>query len=246
MDALLFLAVGAAGLLLMLLVFLPIYFVTWSMPPGFFEAFLYTALFGAAAAALSLLPGLAAALASRRGGVVGALSQVLYVPAVVPPTSVGVLLLASFNLPRALCINGVGAFCPLRDLPAYVVNQPLGVLIGMTVMALPVSYAVFEGALREERAELYFRSLGFSGFSLLFMILLSMRRAALTAFVFAWVRSFGELGVLLVFASYPVTASIYIYNAWLTYGVGAAVGASLATALVSIGVAYLARWRLSK
>lgn len=233
-------------MVLLLLVFLPLYFVTWPLPPGFLEAFLYTALFGGVAAALSLVPGLAAALASSRGGVLGALSQVLYVPAVVPPTSVGVLLLASFNLPRALCMNGVGAFCVLRDLPSYVVNQPLGVLIAMAVMALPVSYAVFDGALREERAELYFRSLGFSGLSLLFMVLLSMRRAALAAFVFAWVRSFGELGVLLVFASYPVTASIYIFNAWLTYGVGAAVGASLAVALVSIGVAYLARWRLSK
>jgi len=44
------------------------------------------------------------------------------------------------------------------------------------------------------------------------------------AFVFSWIRSFGELGVLLIFASYPMTASIYIYQAWLNHGVGPAWG----------------------
>jgi len=51
--------------------------------------------------------------------------------------------------------------------------------------------------------------------------------------------------VLLIFASYPVTASIYIYQAWLSYGVGPAVGASLAVIAAVAALAFVARRWLS-
>jgi tungstate/molybdate transport system permease protein len=238
--------VGASvSILLLLLVALPLAYFE-APPPGLVESVALTAVFGLVASLLALVPGLAAALAVRRGGVLGVLSQVLYVPAVVPPTSVGVLLLASFSLPRAACAEGAEALCGAAEfISEHVVNQALGVLIAMTVMALPVSFSIFDGALREERAEAFFRSLGFSGARLLLLLLLSLRSATVSALVFSWIRSFGELGVLLIFASYPMTASIYIYQTWLAYGVGPAVGASLVVMAVAVALAFAARRWLS-
>lgn len=214
-------------------------------PPGFVESFVLTAVFGLAASLLSLVPGLAAAVAARRGGAWGALAQVLYIPAVVPPTSVGVLLLASFS-PRLFCEGGVEVLCASASFVSeHVINRPLGVLIAMAVMALPTSFSIFDGALREERAEAFFRALGFSGLGLLLLLLLSLRSATASALVFSWIRSFGELGVLLIFASYPMTASIYIFQAWHSYGVGPAVGASLAVIAAVAALAFVARRWLS-
>ena len=205
--------VATVTTLLLLFVFLPLVHAR-PPPPGLFESMTLTAAFGLAAAALSLVPDLAAAMALRRGGIWAVLAQVLYVPAVVPPTSVGVLLLASFSLPRLYCAEGVEALCCAASfVNEYIINRPLGVLTAMTVMALPVAFSIFDGALREERAEIFFRSLGLSEPRLL-LTLLSLRTATVSAFIFAWIRSFSELGVLLIFASYPVTASIYIYQAW--------------------------------
>ena len=51
--------------------------------------------------------------------------------------------------------------------------------------------------------------------------------------------------MLLIFASYPVTASIYIYQAWLIYGVGPAVGASLVVIAAVAVLAFVARRWLS-
>ncbi|MEZ0319508.1 MAG: sulfate ABC transporter permease [Pyrobaculum sp.] len=230
-----------AGLLAAVLMAVPLAYAA-APPPGLAEALLLTAAFGAAASATSLVPGMAAAMAARRGGRLGAAAQVLYVPAVLPPTAVGVLLLATFSYPRALCQLGAEALCPLAELSlGHVINHPLGVYIAMTVMALPVTFSIYDGALKEERAEAYLRSLGFSGPGLVYLLMKSLRPATASAFLFSWVRSFGELGVLLVFASYPPTASIYIYNAWLIYGVGPAVSASLITAAVVTAAAYLAR-----
>jgi molybdate/tungstate transport system permease protein len=232
-----------ASVLLLLIVALPLLYV--DPPPGFVESFVLTAVFGLAASLLSLVPGLAAAVAARRGGAWRALAQVLYIPAVVPPTSVGVLLLASFSLPRLFCEEGVATLCALASFVSeYVINKPLGVLIAMAVMALPTSFSIFDGALREERAEAFFRALGFSGPKLL-LLLLSLRSATASALVFSWIRSFGELGVLLIFASYPMTASIYIYQAWLIYGVGPAVGASLVVIAAAAALAFVARRWLS-
>jgi molybdate/tungstate transport system permease protein len=245
MDSFVKAVVGlTASVLLLLLVALPLLYVD-PPPPGFVESFVLTAVFGLAASLLSLVPGLAAAVAARRGGAWRALTQVLYIPAVVPPTSVGVLL-ASFSLPRLFCEEGVATLCALASFVSeYVINRPLGVLIAMAVMALPTSFSIFDGALREERAEAFFRALGFSGLRLLFLLLLSLRSATASALVFSWIRSFGELGVLLIFASYPVTASIYIYQAWLSYGVGPAVGASLAVIAAVAALAFVARRWLS-
>lgn len=239
------LAASAAVALLLLLVLLPLYFVE-APPLGLTSALATTASLGGLAALLSLPMGLAAALATRRGGLWGAAMQALYVPAVVPPTSVGVLLLASFSLPRALCAGGAPAACPLSQIYDYFVNKPLGVLLAMFVMALPTSFSIYDGALKEERAEAYLRSLGFSGLSLLGALMSSLRRATISALVFSWIRSFGELGTLLIFASYPVTTSIYIYNAWLIYGVGPAVGASLAVMAAVLATAYAVRTWLSR
>jgi len=238
--------VGASvSVLLLLLVALPLAYFE-APPPGFVESVALTAVFGLAASLLALVPGLAAALAVRRGGLLGVVSQVLYVPAVVPPTSVGVLLLASFSLPRAACVEGVGLLCGVAAfVSGHVVNKPLGILIAMTVMALPVSFSIFDGALREERAEAFFRSLGFSGLRLFLLLFLSLRSATVSALVFSWIRSFGELGVLLIFASYPMTASIYIYQTWLTHGIGPAVGASLVVMAVVMALAFVVRRWLS-
>ena len=240
-DAVKAVAASTAALLALLLLALPLVFLS-APPPGFVESFLFTAAASAAAAGGSLLPGLAVAMAARRGGAWGALGMVLYVPALVPPTSVGVLLLAAFSTPRLLCGD-----CPLSQfVSAWVVNQPLGVLLAMWVMALPVAYSIYDGALREERAEAFFRSLGFSGLRLLVLTAMSLREATLSAALFAWLRGFGELGVLLVFANYPYAASIYIYNAWLIYGVGPAIGASLAVVAAALAVGYAARRWLSR
>ncbi len=228
-----------------LLILLPAYFVE-APPPGLLNAFAITAALGGLAALLSLPVGLATALAARRGGVWSAVAQILYVPAIVPPTSVGVLLLASFSLPRALCAGGIPVACPLSQFYDYFVNRPLGVLLAMFVMALPVSFSIYDGALKEERAEAYLRSLGFSGFALIGSLMSSLRPATVSALVFSWIRSFGELGALLIFASYPVTTSIYIYNAWLIYGVGPAVGASLAVMAAVLAIAYAVRAWLSR
>ncbi|MFN7105724.1 MAG: sulfate ABC transporter permease [Pyrobaculum sp.] len=233
-----------AAVLLFLLAALPLVYLQ-PPPAGFLESIFLTALFGAMSAAFALVPGLAAAMAAR--GRWGPLSQVFYIPAVVPPTSVGVLLLASFQVPRAACIGGIEWTCGIAAFVSeHVVNRPLGILIAMWVMALPVTFSIYDGALREERAEVFFRSLGYSGTRLVWVMMRSLRSTTTSAFIFAWIRSFGELGVLLVFASYPPTAAIYIYNAWLTYGVGPAVGASLAVATVAYMTAYLARRWLSR
>ncbi|MFN3804540.1 MAG: sulfate ABC transporter permease [Pyrobaculum sp.] len=233
-----------AAALLFLLAALPLVYLQ-PPPPGFLESIALTAVFGAISAALALAPGLAAAMITRSGW--GLLSQVFYIPAVVPPTSVGVLLLASFQVPRAACIGGVEWTCGLAAFVSeHVVNKPLGILIAMWVMALPIAFSIYDGALREERAEVFFKSLGYSGMRLMWVMMRSLRSATASAFIFAWIRSFGELGVLLIFASYPPTAAIYIYNAWLTYGVGPAVGASLAVATVAFMMAYLARRWLSR
>lgn len=226
------LALAAVVFVALLLFILPVAYLG-APPPGFGEAFLLTALFSGAAAGLGLLPGLAVAVWGR-GGWRAAAAQILYAPAVVPPTAVGVLLLAAFRNP----------LLP-EWLYGFFVNKAAGVLLAMFVMALPVSYAVFDGALKDVRAELYFRSLGLGGLRLLAALLLSLKRAAAAAFLLSFLRGFGELGVLLIFASYPPTMSIYIYQAFLQEGLGATVAASMAVAALGVSTAYLLRlWLL--
>ncbi len=238
-------AVAAVIILLLLLIILPLLYAG-PLPPGFTETLLTTAFFSGVASVISLPFGLATALWGRSPGR-AFISQVLYVPAVVPPTSVGVLLLSAVMSPSKIC-SAVGQNCDFisNALYAFFVNKPAGVLLAMFVMALPVSYVVFDGALREIRAEAYFKSLGFKGAGLLLMILLSLRKATISAFIFSFLRGFGELGVLLIFASYPPTLSIYIYNAWLIYGVGPAVTASLLAMGAGIVSAYVVRIWFSK
>ncbi|ACB39912.1 sulfate ABC transporter permease [Pyrobaculum neutrophilum] len=227
------LALAAVVFVALLLFILPVAYLG-APPPGFAEVFLLTALFSGAAAGLGLLPGLAVAVWGR-GGWRAAVAQILYAPAVVPPTAVGVLLLAAFRNP----------LLP-EWLYGFFVNKAAGVLLAMFVMALPVSYAVFDGALKDVRAELYFRSLGLGGLRLLAALLLSLRRAAAAAFLLSFLRGFGELGVLLIFASYPPTMSIYIYQAFLQEGLGATVAASMAVAALGVSTAYLLRLWLSR
>ncbi|MEM0370819.1 MAG: sulfate ABC transporter permease [Pyrobaculum sp.] len=235
------LAGASASLLFFLLIATPMFFFA-EPPPGFLYSLALTAVLGAATSALALPFGLASAMAARRRGGWEAAAMLMYLPAVIPPTSVGVLLLATFNLPRLLCQGGASYLCGLSDIITnYVVNNVAGIFIAMYVMALPVAFSIYDGALREERAEAFFRSLGFGGLKLLILTAASLRTATLSAFIFSWIRSFGELGVLLVFASYPPTTAIYIYNTWLTYGVPPAVGASIVLMTIGVAAAYLLR-----
>ncbi|MCU7788632.1 MAG: sulfate ABC transporter permease [Pyrobaculum sp.] len=231
--------------MILLLIVLPLAHAG-ELAPGLGESLVLTALFSVAASALALLPGLAVAMWGRAPGR-GLAAQILYVPAVVPPTAVGVLLLGSVTAPGKIC-GWLGVDCRYVSEALYglFVNKPAGIVLAMFVMALPVVYAVFDGALREVRAEAYFRSLGFGGLKLLWLVLLSLRRAAASAFIFSFLRGFGELGVLLIFAAYPPTLPIYIYNSWLIYGVGPAVTASLLTMAIGVVSAYVIRLWLSR
>lgn len=162
------------------------------------------------------------------------------------PNGGGVLLLASFNSPGELCRLAGGSCGWAAWLYGAFVNKPAGVVLAMLVMALPVTYAVFDGALRKSRTEAYFRSLGLRGLSLIWAMLLSLRRAAVSALILSFLRGFGELGALLIFASYPPTVPIYIYNSWLIYGVGPAASAAILVIAASAVAAYLLKIWLYK
>lgn len=205
-------------------------------PPGFLSALATTAAASSIASLLGALSGFVVAFEARRNAVLSALSPLMLSIAVVPPTALGVLLLASLGALRAL---GAGAAADA------LINTFAGVVLAMYFVAASTSYSVVEGALRSGELEAFLRSLGLSELQQMALTLASLKRTLLVAYATSWLRGFGELGALLIIAQTPVTAALYIYNAWQIYGVGPAASASLALMAFGSASAYLLlrRWR---
>jgi molybdate transport system permease protein len=158
----------------------------------------FTLRMAAAATALVLLPGLAAALllARYRGPLRGALDTLLSLPLVLPPTAVGLVLLELLGRNRPL-----GGW--LADHGLDVVFTWKAVVLATAVMSFPLLVRSARTAFEEVDPRLVglARTLGSGPWAAFFRVTLPLaRRGILAGVALAFSRALGEFGATILLA----------------------------------------------
>jgi len=208
-NAALLLGIAASGGYASALLILPLLLVRASFTSTALIAILNSSLFALAATALCLLPAALIAYVTMN-----ARSSLLF-PLVsfstaVPHTALGVMLLP---LVRALGI----------------IDTAPAVVLAMFTVSLPLATATLRSAFLAmgPGLEHMLRPLGLGRLSIFLMYVRGAPLGLLLAALIAWLRAFSELGALLLIAFRPLTAGIYVYEAFYEVGLGPVLGASL-------------------
>jgi molybdate/tungstate transport system permease protein len=208
-DAVLLLGAAVAAAYASLLLILPLLLVGPTIGVEALRAILNSALFALASAALCLLPAALVAYATMNAKGSPLFPLVSFSTAV-PHTALGALLLP---LAKALGIIDTGA----------------AVLLAMFTVSLPLATVTLRSTFLAlgPGLEQMLKPLGLGRLSVFAMYLRAAPSGLLLAALVAWLRAFSELGALLLIAFRPITAGIYVYEAFYAMGLGPVVGASL-------------------
>jgi molybdate/tungstate transport system permease protein len=125
-----------------------------------------------------------------------------------------------------------------NDLGVPVVGTPIGIVIAMLFVSLPLLVAgAREGfALVDPRLEAVARTLGASPLSAAIRVTLPLAaRSILSGAILMWARAVSEFGAIAVVTYNPRVASILVYDRFTTYGLPGA----LPPALLLVGVTLL-------
>lgn len=217
-DGLLALGGLTAALYALLLLGLPLLLVRPQLEARALYALANSAALASAAALLCVPPAALigyVALNSRRS----LLFTLVAFSTAVPHTAVGALI---FPLVRGLGL----------------IDTAPAALLAMWVVSLPLAVATVRGAYLSlgPGLELLLRPLGLGRLPILLMYARAASKGLLLAALVAWLRAFSELGALLLVAFRPLTAGIYVYEAFLTSGLAPVIGASLLMAGMGIAL----------
>jgi molybdenum ABC transporter ATP-binding protein len=201
--------------------------------PGARDAIRTSLLSAAIATTIAALLGVPLAYVLARGRIRwrNLLIGIVFLPLVLPPIVAGVLLLLLYGP-----YGWVGAV--LERFGIALTNNLTGIVLSQILVAGPfvviASLAAFEAV--DEKCEQAAATLGDSPIRVFWRIALPLALAGVLAGVMlAWVRSLGEFGATLVMAYNPHTLPIYLWVAFQTDGLKAALPLALVL-LVLAGV----------
>jgi len=160
------------------------------------------------------------------------LQGVIDLPVVVPHPVAGIALV--LFLGRRSPVGGV-----LADLGLEFVSHVPGIVAAMLFVSAPilVSGAREAFAAIDPHLERVARSLGDRPWSAFRRITLPLAgRGIVAASVLAWARSVSEFGAIVVITYNPKVASVYLYDRFTSFGLGAAIPAAVILLLVALAV----------
>jgi len=236
-------AFSIAGLLLIVFVALPIAELLYSAAPDLGDAAgdpkaLSSILISATAALTSTLIGLGLAIplsyvmARRVFPGKAVIEGLIDLPVVVPHTVAGIALLVVF-----------GRYGPLGEPLGFLGLNFVDAFPGIVVAMLFVSIPYITNQIREgfesvdPRLEKVARSLGASsGKAFLTISLPLVKRNIVSGALLGWARGISEFGAVVLIAYFPMSAAVYIYDVFTSYGLLASRPVAALLLLVSLAV----------
>jgi molybdate/tungstate transport system permease protein len=140
-------------------------------------------------------------------------------PILIPHDAAGIALLLLFG-PRA--IIGAG----FSSIGINFVNTLFGIVLAMAFVSSPFMIRSAEDAFKSIKPEMekVARSLGASNFKAFLHVTFPLAfRGILTGCLLTWARSISEFGAVIILASVPRTAPVYLYDVFVNQGLSAAI-----------------------
>jgi molybdate/tungstate transport system permease protein len=160
------------------------------------------------------------------------LQGIIDLPVVVPHPVAGIALV--LFLGRRSPLGG-----PLAELGLEFVSHVPGIIAAMLFVSAPilVSGAREAFAAVDPHLERVARSLGDRPWTAFRRVTLPLAgRGVLAASVLAWARSVSEFGAIVVITYNPKVASVYVFDRFTSFGLGAAIPAAVILLLVALSV----------
>jgi molybdate/tungstate transport system permease protein len=146
------------------------------------------------------------------------LDSLIDIPILIPHNAAGIALLTILG--PSYPIGAVFASIGIRF-----VDTVWGIVLAMAYVSAPFLIRSAQEAFMsiDSSMEKSARSLGATRFRAFLHVTLPLSsRGILTGCLLAWARSVGEFGAVMLLAYYPQTAPVYLYNAFVTGGLNAA------------------------
>ena len=153
-------------------------------------------------------------------------------PILIPHDAAGIALLLLFG-PRT--IIGAG----LSSIGIEFIDTLFGIILAMAFVSSPFMIRSAEEAFKAVNPDMekVARSLGASNFRVFLHVTFPLAfRGILTGCLLTWARSISEFGAVIILASVPVTAPVYLYNVFMDQGLSAAVVITALLILMSLAI----------
>lgn len=158
------------------------------------------------------------------------LQSFIDLPLVIPHSSAGIALLLVFG--RRFFAGKI-----FDKIGISFVGTEWGIMIAMAFVSAPFYInAVRDGILSvDRRLEMVARTLGVSPFKVFFKITLPLCwRSMVTGGTTMWARSISEFGAVMILAYHPMTAPVFIYDRFESFGLNYAKPAAALVLLISL------------
>jgi ABC-type sulfate transport system permease component len=157
---------------------------------------------------------------SRRGA--GAVLPFMMFTTAIPHTAIGLLFLPLFTV-----LN--------------LVDTAPAVVLTMTAVSIPLGVGSFASGFSASLKSLdeFLSSIGVGELRNILINLRAAKTVAAVSFILMWLRSFSELGALLIIANRPVTVGVYLFELFNRGGAALAVPYSIVVALIGLCFSYL-------
>ncbi|MEM3096072.1 MAG: hypothetical protein QW756_02920 [Nitrososphaerota archaeon] len=188
------------------------------LPPDPYTSLINTVLTASAATLFAFPIALILAFYTTKRGLGGMIPFITFSTAI-PHTSIGLLLLPLFTR------LGMVDTAPAVIISMMVVSLPIG------VGSLASVFAVSQKSLDE-----FLQPLGLNELVILWLHMKAAVLGVVTSVILMWLRSFSELGALLIVANRPVTVGVYLFE--LFNRGGAAASILYAVLVAAIGLAF--------
>ena len=153
-------------------------------------------------------------------------------PILIPHDAAGIALLLLFG-PRT--IIGAG----FSSIGIEFIDTLFGIILAMAFVSSPFMIRSAEEAFKAVNPDMekVARSLGASNFRAFLHVTFPLAfRGILTGCLLTWARSISEFGAVIILASVPVTAPVYLYNIFIDQGLSAAVVITALLILMSLAI----------
>jgi len=154
------------------------------------------------------------------------------IPILIPHDAAGIALLLLFG-PRT--IIGAG----FSSIGISFIDTLFGIVLAMAFVSSPFMIRSAEDAFKAVNPEMekVARSLGASSFKTFFHVTFPLAfRGILTGCLLTWARAISEFGAVIILATVPPTAPVYLYNVFINQGLSAALPITALLIIAAIAI----------
>lgn len=162
----------------------------------------------------------------------GVIDASMDLPILIPHDAAGIALLLLFG-PRTMI--GAG----FSSIGINFVNTLFGIVLAMAFVSSPFMIRSAEDAFKAINPDMekVARSLGASNFKAFLHVTFPLAfRGILTGCLLTWARSISEFGAVIILASVPRTAPVYLYDIFVNQGLGAAIAITALLTIMAVAI----------